>query len=122
MGNQRGVGTFFIILFLLVLIVLQILAMVQSDRLYERINSFENVLKNISPVYSQGDSKTQARHQQSDDEGDWLIWRIGAEPATLNPITSTDLYAQWITLGNIFESLLETDLDTAELKPMLAES
>ena len=47
------------------------------------------------------------------DEGDWLVWRLVAEPATLNPITAKDLYASLVTSGSIFESLLEYDIDIA---------
>jgi peptide/nickel transport system substrate-binding protein len=55
-------------------------------------------------------------------EGDWLIYHLGAEPATLNPITATDAYEGVITGGNIYETLIERDNATLELKPLLAES
>lgn len=38
MNSRGGVITFFIFLFLSIIILLQILSMVQSDRLYERLN------------------------------------------------------------------------------------
>jgi peptide/nickel transport system substrate-binding protein len=55
-------------------------------------------------------------------EGDWLIYHLGAEPATLNPVTATDAYEGIITGGNVYETLIERDNATLELKPLLAES
>ncbi len=55
-------------------------------------------------------------------EGDWLIYHLSAEPATLNPITATDAYEGIINNGNIYETLIERDNETLELKPLLAES
>ena len=37
--------------------------------------------------------------------GDWLVTELGAEPSTLNPITSTDAYSGTID-SYIYESLL----------------
>ena len=54
-------------------------------------------------------------------DGDWLISRLGAEMEHLNPYTSTDAYSSAIN-GLIFDSLLERDNETLELKPHLAES
>ncbi|MEW6143848.1 MAG: peptide-binding protein [Thermodesulfobacteriota bacterium] len=55
-------------------------------------------------------------------EGDWLIYHLSAEPATLNPITATDAYEGIITGGNVYETLVKRDNATLELKPLLAES
>ncbi|HBF14033.1 MAG TPA: peptide-binding protein [Deltaproteobacteria bacterium] len=49
-----------------------------------------------------------------------LIESLGAEPDTLNPILATDAYASSIN-SLVFDSLLERDRDTLELKPKLAE-
>jgi peptide/nickel transport system substrate-binding protein len=54
-------------------------------------------------------------------DGDWLIRHIGAEPATLNPITSTDAYASLIN-SYLYETLIKRDEKTLELVPCLAES
>lgn len=54
-------------------------------------------------------------------DGDYVVWRVSAEPAHLNPITSTDGYANDI-LENIIEPLTRRDFVTFELKPILAES
>jgi len=53
--------------------------------------------------------------------GGTLIWRIGAEPGTLNPITATDAYEQLIN-SFILESLVGQDIKTGEIEPALAES
>ncbi len=53
-------------------------------------------------------------------EGDWLVRSLSAEPATLNPITATDVYESVIN-GFIYETLLERDKKTFEMKPLLAE-
>lgn len=55
-------------------------------------------------------------------EGDWLIYHLSAEPGTLNPITATDAYESIINNGNVYETLIERDNETLELKPLLAES
>lgn len=54
--------------------------------------------------------------------GEWLIYHLGAEPATLNPVTATDAAQSTITGGKIYETLLERDNETLELVPLLAES
>jgi peptide/nickel transport system substrate-binding protein len=46
---------------------------------------------------------------------------LNAEPQTLNPLTSKDLYATMVQ-DYIFESLIERDPDTLEMTPLLAES
>ncbi|MCC6695133.1 MAG: peptide-binding protein [Candidatus Hydrogenedentes bacterium] len=55
-------------------------------------------------------------------DGDWVINLLPVEPQHLNPLLEgADAYTQRIGL-DIFESLLDVDKDTFELKPMLAES
>ena len=53
--------------------------------------------------------------------GDWLVRRIPAEPATLNPIISSDSYESRIN-GYIYESMLTLDNETLDYIPLLAES
>ncbi len=122
MNGRSGIVTFFLFLFLAVLILLQILSMVQSDRLYERFNQFEQRMGNVTVAgSSRVPSKAGSVERYPGDDGDWLVWRLGAEPATLNPLVCRDLAGTWI-LDNILESMLEYDPDTLELKPKLAES
>ena len=55
-------------------------------------------------------------------EGDWLIYHLQAEPATLNPITASDAYESTVNNGKIYETLIERNNETLELDPLLAES
>lgn len=127
MNGRSSLVTFFIFLFLAVIIVLQILSMVQSDRFYERLNRVLERLASSGPFQVAGGPR-QPRAvdlpmpEYIGDEGDWLIFRLGGEPATLNPVTAKDAYARWICVGSVFERLLEYDFDEAKLKPWLAES
>lgn len=50
MNGRSGVVTFFLFLFLAVMIVLQLLSMVQSDRLYERLNYLVDTRQSRGPV------------------------------------------------------------------------
>jgi len=116
MKGRSGIVTFFIFLFLSAIVLLEILSMVQSDRLYERLNRLAKTFANTAPRWT-------VQTQPSDsigDEGDWLVWALGAEPTTLNPITRTDMAASWVN-ANIFESLLEYDPDKLTLRPLLAQ-
>ncbi|MCC6488092.1 MAG: peptide-binding protein [Candidatus Hydrogenedentes bacterium] len=54
-------------------------------------------------------------------DGDWVIIRLPVEPQHLNTLLDTaDAYCARISM-DIFDSLLDMDKDTFELKPMLAE-
>jgi len=55
------------------------------------------------------------------EEGGSLYANMSAEPQTLNPLTSRDVYAS-IVQDDIFESLLERDPDTLKFKGRLAEA
>jgi len=59
-------------------------------------------------------------HIQVPKDSETLVWHLGAEPDTLNPITATDAYASRID-GLIYDSLIERDNDTLEWKPKMAE-
>ncbi len=61
------------------------------------------------------------RDENIPTDGDWLIRHLSAEPATLNPITSTDAYASLIN-GYLYETLIRRDEKTLELVPSLADS
>jgi peptide/nickel transport system substrate-binding protein len=126
MNNRSGLTAFFIFLFLIVMILLQVLSMLQADRLYERLNYLLDTLAARRPmgmVRDRSDSTDLPGEEYPGDEGDWLVWRLDAEPATLNNIhTSSGMYARYIVSDNIFESLLEYDPDEFELRPSLAKS
>ena len=53
--------------------------------------------------------------------GGTLIREIGAEPATLNPVTATDVY-EGIVNGGIHETLSRRNNRTLEFEPLLARS
>jgi peptide/nickel transport system substrate-binding protein len=128
MNNRSGWWTFVLFLLLFAMIVLQVLSMIQSDRLFERLNM---LLEQTSgrQVYekpvSQGQTKSSnlPMPKYPGDEGDWLIWQLSAEPRTLNTLTvEAETATRYITAGYIFERILEYDFDEAKLKPWLAES
>jgi len=129
MSGRGGLATFFLFLFLSITILLQVLSIVQSDRLYERLNHLNQALERAVPVgrakVTPEDTVTSDDVHPGDD-GDWLIWAFRVEPKTLNPISAeTDVYTVWITIPYIFEPLLVYDYDPANgrlLKPHLAES
>lgn len=52
--------------------------------------------------------------------GDWLVSQLSGEPATLNPITSTDAYSGEIQRF-VYESLIKRDPQSMEMVPALAE-
>ncbi len=64
----------------------------------------------------------QASAETQPFDGGWLIYHIGAEPATLNPITATDVYESMINGGNIYETLVKRDNSTLDIVPLIAES
>lgn len=81
---------------------------------------------NDNPGGSRGKSEVPPAGETALDsepvEGDWLIYHLSAEPATLNPITATDAYEGIINNGKIYETLIERNNETLELDPLLAES
>ncbi|MCB0220990.1 MAG: peptide-binding protein [Chrysiogenetes bacterium] len=58
---------------------------------------------------------------EPDAHGDWLVRSLGAEPPTLNPITSSDASESTINQF-IYESLIQRSPKTLEFEPALAES
>ena len=125
MNGRGGVVTFFLFLFLLVIVLLQILSMVQSDRFYEGLNRLNKTFEDTAGDRDAGSGAKApvASEEYPGDEGDWLIWAFQVEPKTLNPISvDTDIYAVWITIPYIFEPLLAYDFDRVKLEPWLAES
>ena len=126
MNGRSGLATFFLFLFLLVMIVLQFLSMIQSDRLYERLNVILDRLSSSArpvSIKQPSGSVDLSGKEYPGDEGDWLVWRLGGEPSTLMEIhTSSSMYTRYIVSGNIFESLLRYNPDEFKLEPWLAES
>ena len=124
MNGRGGVVTFFLFLFLSVIILLQILLMVQSDRFYDGLNRLDEAFESGTIVYgSKGEGEVSIDEEYGGDEGDWLIWAFRVEPKTLNQFSvDSDIYSRWITVPYIFEPLLVYDFDDLTMKPWLAES
>ena len=126
MSHRTNAAGFFLFILLAAIIVLQILSMVRSDRLYVALNKIE---RSIEDAGSQAKPDTATKNPQSTaetypgDDGDWLIWAMLVEPKTLNQINvDNDIYSRWITLLNIYEPLMVYDYDKMKLKPHLADS
>jgi len=117
-NGRGGVVTFFLFLFLAAIVLLQIFSMVRSDRSYEYLNDLEKSFTGTAPVRS---AETLPRGS-GDDTGDWLVWGLPSEPATLNPVVARDIYARWVVWRTVFEGLLDYDFDRVRLEPVLAES
>jgi len=77
MSGRGGLATFFLFLFLSITILLQVLSIIQSDRLYERLNHRNPPLERAVPVgrvkVTPEDAVTSDDGHPGDD-GDWLIW------------------------------------------------
>ena len=118
MNGRSGLFTFFLFLFLLVMILLQVLSMVQADRLYERLNLLidrwetTGAVKVASEKVSSSDLPGE---EYPGDEGDWLVYHLRGEPRTLNPISvEGSLEGRMVYLRNIFETLFYYDLSYYE--------
>ncbi len=125
MSNRQNAAGFFLFILLAAIIILQILSMVRSDRLYVALNEIE---RDIEDGSSQAEPETASKmsplaaETYPGDDGDWLIWAFRVEPKTLNQINvDNDIYSRWITLRNIYETLMIYDFDNMKLKPHLAE-
>jgi len=125
MNGRSAIVTFLIFLFLCVMITFQVLSMIQSDRLYERLNFLLDTLKTSGPVRTAGGQVSSVNlpgEEYPGDEGDWLVWRLSSEPPTLYDVLATaNWYSRWIVQGNIFESMVEYKLDAFEYRGRLAE-
>lgn len=125
MNGRSGIITFFIFLFLIVMIVFQILGMIQSDRLYERLNHLLMVQRSEGSgrqAHQAGTSTDLTGEEYSGDEGDWLVRCLSAEPPTLFDILESSSWSsRWIVSGNIFESMIEYKPDAFEYRGKLAE-
>jgi peptide/nickel transport system substrate-binding protein len=130
MNGRSGLFKFVVSILLLVIVTTQVLSIIQSRRLYQRLDAIVKKLSSgqmISRVSSIPDETNKAADlpmpEYPGDEGDWLIWCLRAEPKTLNMISvDSDTYTNYVVLVSIFERLLEYDFDEAVLKPWLAES
>jgi len=102
MRRSSGLFSFFIFVFLVAIVLLQVTYIKQSKRIGERIEYVLDVLSS-SGSGAAADKRSSLSGVREDeypgDEGDWLIWRLDAEPATLNPVsTLSSVYTVWIFL------------------------
>ena len=126
MNTRSGWFTFLLFLLLLAMILLQVLSMVQSDRLYERLNFLLETISSRQMPASKAEPNLTAQSAQKypGDEGDWLVWDLSGEVRTLNLLNvDATLDTRYIVSGTIIEPLFEQDLDAdkEKLKPKLAE-
>jgi len=124
MNGRSSIVTFFLFVFLAVLITLQFLSMIQSDRLYERLNDVVKAVEGGRFAGPGGQTAKGSGESYPGDEGDWLVWHIPDEPPTLNPIVvQGTISTNTVVVGNVFERLFEYDIDVdkVEFKPHLAE-
>jgi len=111
------------------MMLLQVLSMVQSDRLYERLNLLLERLSSAEAVRVTREGQEAKRadlpgEEYPGDEGDWLVWSLPGEIRTLNLLNvDSTLGTRYIVSSTIIEGLFEQDLDTdkVKLKPKLAE-
>jgi len=126
MNGRGGTITFFIFLLMSIIILLQILSMLQSDRFYEGLNRLDEIFESAGAMRGfsrESESPSVLDEEPVGDEGDWLVWGFRVEPKTLNQFSAeNDIYSRWITVPYIFEPLLVYDFDDLTMKPWLAES
>jgi peptide/nickel transport system substrate-binding protein len=121
--NNKGLITFLLFILLLGMIGLQILSMIQSDRLYERLNRLIDATAGRQTFTTTKAGTTPSSDTKyPGDEGDWLIESVTAEPATLNEIVEASTWStRWIVSGNIFESMVTYEPNEFKLRGVLAE-
>jgi peptide/nickel transport system substrate-binding protein len=101
--------------------------MVQSDRLYERLNTLISRLEGHTaaparPAEKPSTSSASPFKEYPGDEGDWLVYCMSAEPATLNVLLESGSWpTRWIGMSNIFESMIDYEPDDFKYRGVLAE-
>jgi peptide/nickel transport system substrate-binding protein len=123
MNGRSSLKMVFALLLLFVIIFLQLLSRIQTNRFLKKLDSLEKNLLNVSTPKVSTKQATTAEKEYPGDEGDWLVWGFAAEPKTLNLISvNCDIYAKWMMFETVFEPLLSYDYDEIKLKPCLAEN
>ncbi len=121
MRGRGGVGAFLIFVLLSIIILLKIRSMIEKERFFSAINSFEQ-----KSATGPGKIKLPSGGRGQEypgDEGDWLVWAFRVEPKTLNNFSAeNDIYAKWMTVPYIFEPLLFYNFDDLTMEPHLAKS
>ncbi len=121
MNRRSGLISAIFVVLLLVIIFFQVLSMIQSDRLYKRLNEVAGVKSADKSI----EKKVDMTGNTGKVYGDWLVWGLSAEPRTLNPVSEDyDTSSDYICLRKVFETLFYYDLDYngVKLEPVLADS
>jgi peptide/nickel transport system substrate-binding protein len=127
MNGRSGIFKFFLFLFLGVIILLQFLSMVQSDRLYERLNTLISRMEGHASapartIEKPTNSTASVFKEYPGDEGDWLVRNIEGEPPTMCDFLATSSWStRWIVLGNIFEPMIDYEPEDFKYRGILAE-
>ncbi|MHB0946526.1 MAG: ABC transporter substrate-binding protein [Sedimentisphaerales bacterium] len=120
MNNRLSLKEIFFIALMGVVLFLQFLAFQKSERFDQKLIKLEESLLSGAPASKQNFSSAT---DNTENEGDWLIWALAVEPKTLNLIsTNSDIYTRWMCFQQVFEPLMAYDYDEIKLKPVLAES
>ena len=132
--NEWRLRDTILVVFMVLVVGIMLLQMVQNDRLYDRVNKairlMESGRENGAASMPVPASTTQAAGEwlvPNADPGGTCIVCYTAQPATLNPLTYKDAYADYILngpsgAGCVYESLLRRDPQSLELVGQLAES
>jgi peptide/nickel transport system substrate-binding protein len=124
-NGRSGLFKFFLFLFLGAIILLQILSMIQSDRLFKQLNTLISRLESRDasrPPGKPAATASPAREEYPGDEGDWLVYGLDAEPATLNYIVEVATWhTRWIVWDNVLEPMIEYEPDEFKFRGKLAE-
>jgi ABC-type transport system substrate-binding protein len=101
--------------------------MVQTDRLYDRLNTLIGRLESrasapMRPVEKTAAPTASGLKEYPGDDGDWLIRGLDGEPATLGYfIEAANWSNRWIESGNIFETMIDYEMDDFKYRGILAE-
>jgi peptide/nickel transport system substrate-binding protein len=122
MNSRSGILTFLFFVLLAAMITMQVLGMIQSDRLYQRLNFILDAVSGQRQNNNQLAVNNISESNYPGDDGDWLIWNVEGEPATLNPIVESATWStRWIVNDSIFEPLTAYEPNDFKLKGILAE-
>ena len=99
----------------------QVAAQVEEFRVKQQ--AFRGDLDKVSATVDRFAGTTAQAAIAADSRlGDWLVREFNAEPRTLNPLTSKDVYADIVLSLYLYDSLIDVNLDTIEFYPQMAES
>ena len=113
MNGRSGVFKFFLFLLLGVIILLQVLSMIQADRLYEHLNTLigrlesDDASRPARSAQKPAAKTSPALEEYPGDNGDWLVRGLDAEPATLCDFLAS---SSWSTRSSSIQPFLAAAL------------